>query len=406
MRQGTPLLSGQLPLLAVVVLVGLNLRPFITGVGPLAADIGAQTGLGLQGLALLTLVPMLLMGCLAFAGPLLQARFGARRAVIAALAVLCLASFLRLFSSTGWQMVGTAALLGLGAAVVQAMFPGVIKQQFPHRAGMVMGLYSSMLMGGGALGARISPAIAGLLSSWRAGLAWMALPALAAMVLAVFCLPRDGTPGRDGIGVASFLRRPRTWLLMTCFGLVNGGYSTAVAWLAPSYLEQGWTAAGGGGLLAILAVSQALAALLLPILAGSNADRRPWLWLTLGMQAAGFAGLALRPEAAPILWAVLLGAGLGGNFPLSLMVGLEHLPDPAQAGALSAQMQGGGFLIAAVSPWIVAVLHDLTGGFLAGWLLHLACVGVVAVLYWRLTPQSYDAAMRPPSRKGDANGLA
>ena len=42
--------------LAVVALVGLNLRPFITGVGPLAADLSAQTGLGLQGMALLTLV--------------------------------------------------------------------------------------------------------------------------------------------------------------------------------------------------------------------------------------------------------------------------------------------------------------------------------------------------------------
>jgi CP family cyanate transporter-like MFS transporter len=60
--------------LAVVALVGLNLRPFITGVGPLAADLSAQTGLGLQGMAMLTLVPMLLMGCFAFAGPFLQAR--------------------------------------------------------------------------------------------------------------------------------------------------------------------------------------------------------------------------------------------------------------------------------------------------------------------------------------------
>jgi len=81
--------------LAVVALVGLNLRPFITGVGPLAADLSAQTGLGLQGMAMLTLVPMLLMGCFAFAGPFLQARVGARRAVIVALAVLGLASFLR-----------------------------------------------------------------------------------------------------------------------------------------------------------------------------------------------------------------------------------------------------------------------------------------------------------------------
>ncbi len=54
-----------------------------------------------------------------------------------------------------------------------------------------------------------------------------------------------------------------------------------------------------------------------------------------------------------------------------MIVALDHLADPAHARAFSALMQGGDFLIAAMPPWIVAVLHDLTGGFLTGWLLHL-----------------------------------
>lgn len=389
--------------LAVVALVGLNLRPFITGVGPLAADLSAQTGLGLQGMALLTLVPMLLMGCFAFAGPFLQARVGARRAVIAALAVLGLASLLRLFVSTGAQIVATAALLGFGAAIVQAVFPGIIKQQFPRHVGMVMGLYSAMLMGGGAVGAQASPIFADLFGNWRAGLAWMAVPALAAMVLAACYLPRDSAAAQGGNAAAGFLKRPRTWLLMACFGLVNGGYSTVVAWLAPSYQEHGWTGAASGSLLAIMALCQAVAALLLPVLARRSNDLRLWLWLTLAMQAAGFGGLVLLPEAVPVVWAILLGAGLGGCFALSMIVALDHLPNPAQAGALSALMQGGGFLIAAIPPWIVAVLHDLTGSFLAGWVLHLICIAVVTVLYWRVDPRGYEQAMTPSSSERDSD---
>jgi cyanate permease len=148
MERNGPQPAANALLLAVVALVGLNLRPFITGVGPLATAVSAGTGLGLQGMALLTLVPMLLMGVFAFAGPSMQAKVGARRSVVAALAVLTLGSFLRLFVATGWQMVGTAALLGLGAAIVQAVFPGIVKQQFPRHVGLVMGLYSAMLMGG------------------------------------------------------------------------------------------------------------------------------------------------------------------------------------------------------------------------------------------------------------------
>jgi CP family cyanate transporter-like MFS transporter len=74
-------------------------------------------------------------------------------------------------------------------------------------------------------------------------------------------------------------------------------------------------------------------------------------------------------------------------------VALDHLPDPAQAGALSALMQGGGFLIASLPPWIVAALHGVTGGYAAGWQLHLGCVALVAVLYWRMAPASYGKAL-------------
>ncbi len=385
--------AGGALLLVAVALIGLNLRPFITGIGPLAADIGAGTGLDLKGISLLTLVPMLLMGIFAFAGPFLQSRIGARRSVLASLAVLGLGSFLRLFTTNGWQMVGTAALLGLGVAIIQAVFPGIVKKQFPRHVGVVMGLYSATLMGGGALGAQASPLIAAAAGDWHAGLAWMAVLAVLALVLAAGSLPRDAAVRQGGVSAMALLGRPRAWLLMVCFGLINGGYATVVAWLAPFYREHGWSAAASGSLLAIMAVAQAIAALLLPLLAKGQDDLRPWLWLTLAMQAAGFAALAWWPEAAPLTSAVLLGAGLGGCFAISMIVALDHLPDPAEAGALSALMQGGGFLMTALPPWLVAVLHEGTGSFAAGWLLHLACTVVVAALYWRVTPASYARAM-------------
>lgn len=383
----------QAMLVATVALVGLNLRPFMTSIGPLAGTIRVQTGLGLQGMALLTLVPMLLMGVLAFAGPVLASAAGARRSILLALLVVCGGCALRMVAGSGWALVATAALIGLGVAIIQAVFPGIIKREFAGHVGPMMGLYSAMLMGGGALGAVLSPAVSEATGSWTAGLGCFALSALAALLLAAVALPAEAHARPVSRMTRAFLARSRTWLLMVCFGLVNGGYASVVAWLAPAYQEQGWSVSASAGLLATVALSQALAALALPILARKQLDRRPWLWFTLAMQALGFTGLILAPGLAPHLLAAVLGAGLGAWFALSLVLALDHLPDPAQAGALTALMQGGGFVLAALPPWLVAVLHDLTGSYLAGWSWHLACIGLVAVLTARLEPGSYAAAM-------------
>ncbi|AQV96219.1 cyanate transporter [Cupriavidus necator] len=389
--------------LAAVAGIGLNLRPFLTAVGPLAPAIRTGTGLSYQGMAWLTLLPMLLMGVGAFFGPAIRARVGARTAVLGALALLGAGCALRLGVADGTWLIASAALCGLGVAVVQAACPGLVKQEFPGRVAPVMGLYSAALMGGGALGAQLSPYVTDLAGSWREALALWAVPALAALALAWLALPRAAAhmpaaapASRPAGATRALLRRPRTWLLMACFGVMNGGYASLVAWLAPFYQSHGWSAPASGSLVALMAVAQAAAALLLPALAARSLDRRAWMALALALQVAGFAGFALWPDAAPQAWAVTGGAGLGGCFALYLVVALDHLPDPDSAGALSAVMQGGGFLLASLAPWITATLHEHTGDFAAGWWYHLACAAVVGVLTMRLDPARYGVSFAMP----------
>ncbi len=378
--------------LALVVLVGLNLRPFLTAVGPLTDRIAAGTGLDYGGLAALTLLPMLLMGLGAFFGTVLRQRLGTRRAVLGALTALALGSAFRALAPSGAALIATAALCGLGVAVIQAAFPGEIKRQFPHHVARVTGLYSASLMAGGALGAQFTPLLADASGNWRQALACWAAPVAMALGMAAWKLPANRVATRGSGPSPAMLKRPRTWLLMGCFGLVNGGYASLVAWLAPYYQAYGWTSAQSGSLVALMAIAQAAAALALPVLA-KRRDRRPWLGLTLGAQAFGFAGLAFFPALAPQLWAGLLGAGLGGCFALVMIVALDHLPDPEEAGTLSALMQGGGFMLAATAPWVLAVLQSARGDFAIGWLVHLACVIGVLAMSRRLDPRHYAAAM-------------
>ena len=383
--------------LATVVLVTLNLRPFLTAIGPLTPTIQAHTGLGLQALAWLTLLPMALMGAGTWLAPALLPRLGARPTLARALTLLALGCALRLVPA--W-LLATAALCGVGVALVQGTLPGLIKLHTPRHVAPMMGVYSASLMGGGALGAQLSPLALQWGLGWSGALALWTLPVLAALALAWWQLGRMATPaaGATQRGASAWLlRRPRTWYLMLAFGLMNGGYASMIAWLAPHYQELGWSAAQSGALVALLSIAQAAAALLLPVLAARGGpDRRPWLWFTLGCQALGFALLAMAPLAAPLATAIVLGVGLGGCFTFFMLVALDHLRAPLQAGALNALMQGGGFLLSALPPWLMARLHQGGGGFSGGWWLQCAMALLVAVLVARLAPTQYERVMQPP----------
>ncbi|WHZ11376.1 MAG: putative MFS-type transporter [Burkholderiaceae bacterium] len=387
--------------LATVVLVTLNLRPFLTAIGPLAPAIEAHTGMSLQALAWLTMLPMALMGAGTWLAPAVLRRLGERPAMTLALALIALGCALRLVALLPALLIGTAALCGAGVALVQGMLPGLIKLHTPRRVAPMMGLYSASLMVGGAFGAQLSPLAMRWGLGWQAALALWAAPALLALGLAwhtLGAMARHAAPGSaSGADTGWLLRRGRSWLLVVTFGLMNGGYAIVVAWLAPHYQELGWSAPSSGLLVAVLSLAQAAAALTLPALAARRLDRRPWMWFALGCQALGFAMLAWRPLAAPMATAIVLGIGLGGCFALIMVVALDHLHQPQQAGALNALMQGGGFIIAALAPWVMAGLHQITGGFNAGWLTQFGAVLVVAALVTRLAPAHYDRVMRAPA---------
>lgn len=59
------------------------------------------------------------------------------------------------------------------------------------------GLYSAMIMGGGALGARLTPWLAGSQHNWRFALAALAFPAVLALLAAVPILRETSSSGKN-----------------------------------------------------------------------------------------------------------------------------------------------------------------------------------------------------------------
>ncbi len=415
--------------LGAVVVIGVNLRPLLTSISPLMTTIRAATGLSFYGASLLTSLPVVAMGIGAFGAGALTRVLGETRGVALGLLAIALACGARWATASGAALLLSAALAGVGVAAVQALLPAVMKQRFHARVPLAMGVFSASIMGGGGLGARLSPWVSNALGSWHAGLAVWALPAVVALACWLGLnrrragvssgvssnspsnVPSTRAPSSESSSHlpnqpsspspahlpshASTLHPPlwrkrRAWTLGLFFGIVNGGYTSLVAWLPAFYQQRGVSVTDSGSLLAGMTVFQAAAALLLPLAAASFRDRRPWLVLGLSAQLIGLLGLIACPDTAAWLWVGVAGAGLGGTFSLTLVTAMDHSADHRVAGKLVAFTQGVGFVVAAIAPMLAGMVRGWTGSFGAAWVM--LAVGVVAMIGLSLlfSPRSYD----------------
>ena len=380
--------------LLLVILLALNLRPILTSIGPLLEPMRHSTGLGYQQAALLTALPVLCMGLVPLLQPWLRRWLSEHGAMLLGLLAIAAACLWRLYLDSAWALMGSALIAGLGVALVQGMMPGLVSRWFASRLAVCMGLYSAALMSGGGLAAVLGPGVSALSGRWQSGLGIWALPALLAVLAWCWLRPRQAPQTLNEVGAGHWFGNRRAWLLALYFGLINGGYTSMVAWLPAFHLEQGGSAQGGGELVGVMTVFQVLGALGLPLLLRHLPDRRPGLWLALGIQLLGFVGLLLAPGQAMMAWVAMIGLGLGACFSLSLTLTLEHLRGAPEAGSLAAFVQGVGFIVTGTVPYLTGWLREATGSFQASWSLLAVTVLAMLLVTARFVPAGYASAMR------------
>ncbi|MHC8321810.1 cyanate transporter [Pseudomonas sp. GB2N2] len=376
-------------LLFSIILVALNLRPSMAAVGPLLSAIRGDIPLSFTLASLLTMLPVMAMGLAMFVGVSVSQWLGQQRTVVVSLLIIGLATLSRLFLDSAVELILSAVLAGVGIALIQALMPTLIKSRFSNNVSLCMGLYVTSIMGGAAIAASFAPVVMNRTGRWRMGLAiWAAL----ALVALVFWIGRrEGTPTfatqtrRNG----SFVANSRAWLLAIFFGMGTASYTCVLAWLAPYYVEKGWSEQNAGLLLGFLTAMEVLSGLLTPAIANRRQDRRWVLAALLALVIGGFCGLNLSPQHLSLLWAGLLGLGIGGLFPMSLIVSLDHLDNPQRAGALTAFVQGIGYLIAGLSPLVAGMIRDQLGGFEWAWWSLTGVVAVMLLMVLRFNPRHY-----------------
>lgn len=364
-----------------MIMVALNLRPAIVAVSPLLNSIRAATGLSSAVSGLLTTLPLLCFGLFAPFAPRIARRVGMEASLLGVLLLLLAGFAVRLDGSVAALFFGTF-LAGAAIAIGNVLLPGLIKRDFPEKAGLMTGLYSMALFGGAALAAGVTVPVQHAASfGWRPALAMWGVLAIIAIVCWAPQLRTETrdvpVPGAAG-AVRGLWRDGLAWQIALFMGLQSLNYYALAAWLPSIFDDHGMSAGRAGWMLSFSSICGIVAALGGPILAGRS-RRQGWLTVvTCVLCAAGFIGLIVAPVGGAYLWVALLGLGQGIAISVALTMIVLRAPDARHAAQLSSMAQSSGYLLASVGPFALGVLHGATGG----WTLPLV---VLAVL---LAPQT------------------
>lgn len=343
--------------LLAILLVALNLRGAITGVGPLLKDIQAHFGLNGTAAGLLTSLPLFAFAILSpYAAPLAR-RLGMEQAVFLSMLLLLAGMGLRHVDGAAWLYLGTA-LIGGGIAFNNVLLPGLLRRDFPAQLALVTALFTMVMVVCGGLGSGVAIPLADW-GGWRMSLVLWAVPAVLAIAIWMPQLRAHSAPASAGPR-ASLWNRPLAWQVSLFMACQSTAFYVMIAWF-PSMMYDlaGISAARSGVILFIYQIFVLASVMIAPLFIHRMRDQRLIGVVLSGLILLGYVGLYLDAVHA-LAWMIVMGLGAGGALVLAITLFSLRVESAAQSVALSGMAQAVGYLVAAVTPIFIGYLHDLT----------------------------------------------
>lgn len=369
--------------------VAVNLRTAVASVSPIVSEISEDIPLDVLQLGVIGMVPPVAFAIAGLSGSSIARRLGLERFLLLAIAMMTAGHLVRVVAEgfTGLLVGGILSLLGMGVGNV--LLPPLVKKYFGGRIGAVTALYMTFITLSATIPSFLSAPIAEA-SHWRvamlawavlaaaSAIPWLALPLLSARRAA----PIEGTadPAAPPVRLRLPVWRSRiAWAVAVTSAVSSLNFFIMFAWLPELLIETAHVStASAGALLALFSVIGLPASLVIPNIASRVRNVGVLVQLAAVLFLGGYAGLLLAAGWAPWLWVSLVGAGQL-IFPLVLVLINLRTRTTTGSVSLSGFAQGFGYAVAAAGPLVAGMLHDLTGGWTALYVLLMGSTLAIAV---------------------------
>ncbi|MFS2280744.1 MFS transporter [Microbacterium sp. OR21] len=411
MTSARPLWRGRALAVIGILLCAFSLRSAVASLSPVVELIGDDFEVSPAVLGVIGTLPPACFAVFGILTPMLERRLGIERLTVIALAAITAGLVGRGLAVDSVGLLAGTAVIFAGVGMANILLPPLVKKFFADRIGVMMTVYTTTMAFSTFLPPLVAVPVADAMG-WRFSMAMWAAFALAGVIPWIVMLLRPATPAvadrrAPGHPVAArttepddaeavfaatgpiataptnlrlfarLARIPLVWALALTFATSSTMAYVSFAWL-PSILidTAGVDAATAGFLLSLWAFIGLPASLIVPVLVVRFQATR--LLFVVGSLTAltGLVGLMLAPLPELLwLWMTLFGM-VGLLFPLALVLISIRSRTPESAVLLSSFVQSAGYVLAAIFPLLVGVLHDATGG----WTVPLIAVAAVLVI--------------------------
>ncbi|EAZ83285.1 hypothetical protein BB14905_15365, partial [Bacillus sp. B14905] len=180
-----------------IFFVALNMRPAVTGIGPLYNVLMTNLQVSNTSMSFLTSIPVFCMGLFAPIAVPFQRKLGTKLAIVLLMVILIFANGLRFFQESYLLLVVTSFAAGLAIAMIGPILNAFIKKKFPQRFTIVIGIYSFGIGVGATLSAALTVSFYQYFDNqWTVALGMWALLTMVALILWSWAIPKE--QGADG----------------------------------------------------------------------------------------------------------------------------------------------------------------------------------------------------------------
>lgn len=344
--------------------VSINLRIGITSVSPVLETIRQDLNISNFSVSFLTAIPVFCMGTFALLTGKVIRKYGAEKSIMACLILIGFATCMRAFTFSISTLFASSLFIGIGIALAGPLLSGFIKEKSPTKIGLMIGIYSIGMGTGASLSAGLTIPLQHVLKDdWNMALAfWGVLTIIAIIFWYPVMKRKKNTSTQNKKNNSLPLRNKKAWLFTIFFGLQSGIFYSITTWLAPANQSMGVSSEQAGTLITVFTVIQMICSFLIPTLADIYKNRALWLLGSICFVLVGLS-LMIYPLTTPWVPSILLGIGLGGIFPLALMLPLYETKTSEDASAWTAMMQSGGYIMGGFIPVLAGIARDYFDGY-------------------------------------------